>query len=422
MNENLVQKLKSRYKNFDATDVDAWLERRDELGTMQAISEDEGVPLRTITRHFSLVKEYALMQNEDAVIKGISLTKSLQRARDENNVMRKYLREGNREINVIEALNEQLIDALKEVPKVVAGETFSTDFDPDVCVGVIQLSDLHLGEQVEFDFNKYNWNIASKRIKLHVNKALADFKSKGVKQVMLALTGDLINSDRRFDEMLLNANNRIHTMIQAVHLLRQVCSHVASEGFSLAVASVVGNESRVGQDVHFSKVLASDNYDTSIFELLKYTTDGIKFLESDNPLESIVEIGKEKILLYHGHTGKGRDLEKKLAQFITKYANLGIVITYAMSGHIHCAHVSERFARSGSTVGANEYSSNALNLASAISQNYYLVNPKGGVCGVVNVLKDHELSDGYDIDEEFAVHNKLKSSTNTVKTVLEIKI
>jgi len=224
MNENLVQKLKSRYKNFDATDVDAWLERRDELGTMQAISEDEGVPLRTITRHFSLVKEHALMQNEDAVIKGISLTKSLQRARDENNVMRKYLREGNREINVIEALNEQLIDALKEVPKVVAGETFSTDFDPDICVGVIQLSDLHLGEQVEFDFNKYNWNVASKRIKLHVNKALADFKSKGVKQVMLALTGDLINSDRRFDEMLLNANNRIHTMIQAVHLLRQVFS------------------------------------------------------------------------------------------------------------------------------------------------------------------------------------------------------
>ena len=67
-------------------------------------------------------------------------------------------------------------------------------------VGIIQLSDLHFGETIDCTMNQYNFDIAAARLAEFAAFKIAMFKAMGIKKVFIALTGDLINSDRRIDE------------------------------------------------------------------------------------------------------------------------------------------------------------------------------------------------------------------------------
>ena len=117
------------------------------------------------------------------------------------------------------------------------------------------------------DINLMDFEIASKRCKHFVKKATKYFKAFGVTNILVAMTGDLLNSDRRLDELLNMATNRAKATFLAVDILQQVIMDLNSN-FNVSVAMVTGNESRVKKDWGWSKTLASDNYDFTIFKTL----------------------------------------------------------------------------------------------------------------------------------------------------------
>lgn len=327
----------------------------------------------------------------------------LQRSRDLLRMTNKALREDSRRQNVQEELNQRLIELLE-------ARSFHTprefDVNPDAPVGVVHLSDIHFNERVDLPVNQYNWEIAGARIYKHIQTAKRIFKASGVTEVLVAMTGDLMNSDRRLDEVLMNVTNRTYAMFQSTDILQQAICDL-NEDFNVSVANVCGNEARVGKDIGYIQPIASENYDQAIFLMLhRLLADrGIRFNLHDDPSECVVNVNGQNLLLVHGHAGvRGAPFEAS-SKFRAKYSDYGVKIDYVIWGHIHEAYISDNFARSGSPVGNNDYSAKALNLSGRASQNLYLFHKDGSRDGIKVDLQSVDVTKRYYVDPDLYAYN-----------------
>ncbi len=329
------------------------------------------------------------------------LARKVQKLQDTNRIERKTFRENARLSNALEEYNKELLKHIGNLkPFTVLHNEVNTN-----AIGVIQLSDLHFNELINIDGNKYDFEIAAKRLKLLAERSKNYFSAIGVKKVLIACTGDLMNSDRRLDEKLNQATNRAKATLLAFHLLEQfICD--LNQNFNVTIASVSGNESRANEEMGFSEIIATDNYDFTIFNMLKVAfrnSEGVKFIEGNNS-EKVINIANSNVLLLHGLSIK-QDIEKSIQQIIGKYATKGVIIDYVFIGHIHSARIGDLYARSSSLCGANAYSDYALNLASRASQNIavFYDNKTHDVFKID--LQNTENIEGYEIIKELEAYN-----------------
>jgi predicted phosphodiesterase len=347
-----------------------------------------------------------------------------QKLQDINRVERKSWRESARLSNALEELDRTLINILKNT---------KNDFN-NPCVkqsdsardyGIIQLSDLHLNECVDESFNEYNWDIASKRLTKHFKTAMKHFKDNGVKKVLVAMTGDMLNSDRRLDEITTNQCNRASALFLATSLIASAVRDLCLNEFDVSVTFVVGNESRIDQDLYNTKMLASNNFDYMIFNMLRCMLEstGVVFHYPQSVLESVVTLGDYDILLIHGNNGISKDIDTSVSKFKAKYMAMGIKIDYVMFGHIHQTLISDSFGRSGSLTGDNSYNYYGLNISGKPTQNYYIVSKDNGICGYKVDLFNTNNVIGYSYDRNLETYNS-KANDKLFKgdTVLRIKI
>jgi len=279
-------------------------------------------------------------------------------------------------------------------------------------VGIVQLSDVHFNELIEdLETNSYDFMIASKRLHKLIRKSKVLFNAAGVTDVALLLTGDLLNSDRRLDEIVNAATNRSRALFLAVDIIQQVILDL-NEDFNVTVASVVGNESRVGEHIHHGDFLAGDSYDAAIHNMLTYLfkgSKGVTFAPMDNPIECVVNVNGNNILMVHGnlHRGLARSPEAEVEKIKARYAARGISIQYVICGHIHHALVSDLYARSSGLPGSNAYSERALNLSGRASQNVFLVHRTlGEIDGIKIDLQNVTDEDAYEFDTTLPAYNK----------------
>ena len=359
------------------------------------------------------------IENLELIKENVRLAKQKQGYQDLNRIERKSFREYARTENAVERYSKKLS---KIFDNYRLSEYTKTHPEETKAGGCIQFSDVHFNELVELEHNKYDFKIASARCKHFVDKAIKYFKAFDVTNVLVALSGDLLNSDRRLDELLSMATNRSKATFLAVDILQQVIIHL-NQHFNVNVVSVTGNESRIRQEWGWSKMLASDNYDFTIHNTLKYLfkdTD-ISFIESD-PSEAVVNIAGQNLLILHGNGSiKKNALESSINQVIGRYKMRGTSIDYVIFGHIHSARISDNFARSSSMVGANDYSEKALNLSGRASQNCYIFYDNGNRDGIKIDLQHY--NGGYNIDESLEAYNakssnKLNKGTTIFKVVV----
>ena len=226
------------------------------------------------------------------------------------------------------------------------------------------------------------------------------------------MTGDLLNSDRRLDELLAQATNRSKATFIAVRLIELMLLDL-NEDFNVTVVSVTGNESRVGKDVAWNDIVATDNYDFTIFNILEYLfrgSKGIQFIKNADPLEQVVKVNGKNILLIHGNQRRFKPNPEAGVQSIKgKYAARGIIINFIIFGHLHSALIGDMYARGSSLVGANEYSDRGLQLNSRASQNIHIVYSRDRIDSIKIDLQDVTGVEGYDIKRELEAY-KAKSS------------
>ena len=249
-------------------------------------------------------------------------------------------------------------------------------------------------------------------------------KALGVKEVLIAFTGDLMNSDRRLDEMFAQSTNRSNATFISVQLLKQVVEDVRKD-YKVSLACITGNESRVKDEIGWDDYIASDNYDFTIYNILRflYRDTDVDFILSKDATEVVVNLAGMNLLMIHGHGSIKAKHETSITQIKGRYASgRDVKIDFVISGHIHSARVGDTYGRSASLVGANAYSEKNLNLEGRASQNVYIFYKNKTIDGIKIDLQNYD-DKGYDITkelEEYAYNSKSDDKLKQGKTILKI--
>tara|TARA_R100001163_G_scaffold27079_1_gene21999 strand:+ start:738 stop:1964 length:1227 start_codon:yes stop_codon:yes gene_type:complete len=371
--------------------------------------------LKTTLRHrIKDIIQYEIADKE-VIEENLKLAKKSQKQADLNRIKNKSFREHVRLENALVEYNKSLIDILKT-------ESLKTTIKQHKTKGkqaiIVQIADPHFNELVDLKNNKYDFEVASKRLQKFAFHIKEYAKFYNVTEIFIAITGDLLNSDRRLDEKLAMSTNRAKATFLGVHLLKNFILDLNCVA-NISVGCVSGNESRA-YELGWVDLVATDNYDFTIFEMLRLLLPNINFITSGG-LELVVEINGHKVLLIHGHQ-LGNMQSDKIAKVMSKYARNGIILDFMICGHLHETKITDLFARSSSLVGANAYSENALLLSSRAAQNIY-------------IMKDNERHDiridlqhtkgfkGYAINKELSAYNaKSLDKTHKKQTVFKIVI
>ena len=388
---------------------------------------------RSISRECEKVDEDRIERNLDDFIKeggdiddiialNVKLKRRIQFLEDNRRVEKKHNREGDRGYNTIktylESLNEQLGHLggkikvnLKRIDKEGGG------------IGIIQVTDVHANEYVDTINNQYNVDVLSRRAKKLVDESLKYFKFRGVSKVLMAFTGDLLNSDRRQDEKVNQITNRSKSSVLMAHFVTQMICDVA-QYYPVDIVSVLGNESRVNQEMTFSNEAFSDNYDFTILAIAReiiYAANipDVKFLSIDK-METVVELGEQNWLLAHD-VSKFTDKQAKTQQTIGRYALNGIKVDFVLGGHIHAFRGADISSRSGSMVGSNSYNEHSLNLYSRASGVCYVVEGSNRYYQYVDLQEaDNE---GYEYESRLEAYNiKSHSKNKPQQAILKVVI
>lgn len=344
-----------------------------------------------------------------------------QKKIDLSRIRRKETREESRMIGTLEeiAKNMNLVLKGKNLSKLSVYHKPKSG----TSVGIIHLSDIHFNELIDIQSNKYDFNIASKRLFLLAERAKTYFHALGVTEILIAMTGDLMNSDRRLDEMLNAASNRTKATFLAVDILQQFILDL-NKDFNITIAYVSGNESRVNPEIGWNDNIVSDSYDTMIFYILKKVFErskGIYFIEGDCS-ELTICINGVNILMMHGHGCINGSVEKSIEQVKGRYASHGVIIDYVIFGHIHSAIVGDHFARSSSLCGSNAYNEKSLNIRGRASQNLYVIHENKLIDGV---KIDLQITDGeqYAVDNTLAEYNqKSEQRGKETRTIFQVVV
>jgi predicted phosphodiesterase len=330
---------------------------------------------------------------------------SLQKSRDMLRVERKDFRESIRYHNALSTLSEGLIEALEmhtgfeTIPHPITG--------PAETEGLLQISDIHFNELIDMPYNKFDFKIAAQRLEKYVARAKVFFTAHGVTTVHVCFTGDMVNSDRRLDEMMMMATNRAKASVLAAMILKQTLLDL-NKDYNLKVYMVTGNESRMHKEMGSSEIRQSDNYDMIIHEMLRMMfldKEGIDFVDGSY-IEQPIRVMGHMILLLHGHQIKMSGVSSQMQRLKGKWSDYLCkeTIDYVLFGHFHTSRITDLFARSGGLCGANAYSDNQLQLSSRASQNLFLID-KYGINGVKVDLQHSDMYSGYQIDPLLETYN-----------------
>jgi len=355
----------------------------------------------------------------------IKLAKKNQRIQDINRIERKSFRENARVENAIIEYVSALRTTIVENPLNINFSNIPEIGYVGTSIGIVHLSDLHFNELVDVVGNKYDFKVAAKRLKLFAKKIVSGFKSRNISEVYIVFTGDLLNSDRRVDELLSMATNRAMATFLAVKILSQFVIDLAMR-YNVNILSVTGNESRIRDEYTQLDSMATDNFDFMIYEMMKLYLEGgtprITFI-SGNTFEYILSVNGTNILVVHGHR-LGKMTHNDLSKAISKWAKKGVIVNFIMCGHLHETNITDSLLRTGSLVGNNAYADAGLNLYSRASQNYYIIDEFGNLDAVkVDLQNIENFTETYDVVTDLEAYNaksinKLKDTTNILKIVV----
>ena len=338
----------------------------------------------------------------------------------ERNVFNKKLKE----ISSLEELNQELINNLKKLKPIVNKNDIDVVGNSDDIL-LVQLSDLHINELTnEFRNTNYDIDIANKRLKKFAQKIKKEIINNEIKKVVIAMTGDLCNSDSILSKQQNNATDKATSIIMATKLLEYFILDIYKTCCDISIVGVAGNEGRFMNmsDFYTDENLVVNSPDFIILnflEMLLMDVYGIKFLNGRNA-EQVVNINGSNILFTHGVLyGKG-DMGKAVQQTIARYADKGVNIRYSVSGHLHSTKLSNFFMRSASLVGNNSYATTTLNLNSRASQNIAFVGKNGDISPMAIDLENVNDITGYDISDEIRKFNIKSAVKNTDKDFIHI--
>lgn len=404
----------SKYSKFNDEIINLWNDgeglKKTEIAKELIIKHSLKESIEAVRSHIQVVIQESSV-DRDIVTENVKLAKQKQKAQDNNRIANKSFREYARVENAVEEFGKEISKQNKEFAKQISKIRFKNYKIVSGGVGIIQITDVHANELIDLPHNKYDFNVLSKRLKKHINESLSYFQYRNVTKVLIAFTGDLLNSDRRLDELLNASTNRAKATVLTIHILKQAICDVRLK-YPVDIISVVGNESRVNKEMTFSNEALSDNYDFTIVAQLKQIFEfakikGVIFKGFDKVRE-VVDFGEQKWLVSHNLSGTV-DNQQKTQSEIGMYSLMGHSIDFCIGGHIHATRITDISARSASMAGSNSYNENALGLIGRATHNCYVVKGKQRFIQI-NDIQDTDGIDGYEIISQLEAYNAKSNS------------
>ena len=319
--------------------------------------------------------------------------------RDQRNRDNRLWRKSSRNINTLEELYKEFNLLLSDYGIEVSNRV---NYDPQFIegggVGVLAFSDLHGNEIVDTDYNKYDFKILAKRMKKYVSYSLEYFSMMGIEEVIILSLGDQMNSDRRKDELFALATNRSKALFLMIHLFTQAILDVA-QYYPVKVYGVLGNESRMNDELSYHEMGISDNFDFIIMEgckiALQSTDLDIEFGPLDK-MQQTITVGNQRWLICHD-INSTTSTQKNSQAVLGKMTILKDPAEFVIGGHKHSYNGTDFSFFVGSMVGGNDYSMNGIEMATKASGTCIVVKNDERYMNYIDL--DNYEDDGYMIDD-----------------------
>jgi hypothetical protein len=310
------------------------------------------------------IDEYDLKKTE--LIELLIKTKrQLQKRMDTQRIERKAWRMENRNTGIVEDTLSELLDKVEVFDSYKIKKQIKEDSDK---IGILQLSDWHVGEVVDLEENKFNFRVAKERVSKYTEEVKEKLLKNNIKNIYALFLGDMLNLDSHRDKQLTNESVRAFALKELYSCVSMMIDDLLKEGFIINLAGVVGNESRIVSKEFMSSIdnIAIDSFDFILFMMLQARYDdceNVNFINNCDNIELVVNINGKNIYMAHGNFINHRKLEDEVASIKVRwFKKKKIMIDYCIFGHIHSTLITDNYARNASLVGANGFSDKVLNI------------------------------------------------------------
>lgn len=362
----------------------------------------------------------------------IKLEKNAQKRSDVITYLKRNNRNEYRLLNYTESLYEELIKKLDNVSFNIPTIKEVKPCKEKGLTGLMIASDWHFGTLIfgKDESESYDFNIANKRVKKYVDKSIQVMKNNNVDTVVLGLLGDLVSSVRRNDEKLGCVSSQTNTCLIVVTILEQVLVSLCNNFSKVILTGIVGNESRLTDDMEWHNNSLCSSWDWMILTMLKHIMkDKIKNLEirvPENPIKELIEIpinnGTYNVCIAHGNLTKRLkdDCEKVYTRSYIEEENKRVNLT--VFGHYHqtlCLS-SGKLLVAGSLMRNNVYAKSVIGVKGHAFQTLVIIQNDGSYWSLPMKLDDvSDIKEGYKIQDEL---NYMSYNNATNVNAVDIKI
>jgi hypothetical protein len=301
-------------------------------------------------------------------------------ARKEQRTLRKYMRQATPAILLAEEYREALENNKVQLTDI-------NDFELDELnntVIKVSLADWHTGLVIDETYNKYNFEIAKKRLNKFKKEILYLAKVNNSNKISIIMLGDLIEgysmrAEQPFDIEFTQSEQIEH----AQQLIYDFCMDLVNKGYFIELAFIGGNHDRYRITKTGRNALPDDHAVKTVarnLELVAKVKDSDKFkvIHQDMYDEYIETING--VLIKHVH---GDDESKNDRAKIQKHSSiLGEQINILNMGHLHHYRAISRNRNelelySGGLMGANDYSKKKVKQIANASQTVMVIREDG---------------------------------------------
>lgn len=291
--------------------------------------------------------EDELNKNIDAQIRRNYIQE--KKTRDTLNAYRRQVTDTAR----IEELKESItntVDKLNKLPKISCNSKAEVS-DREA---VLMISDLHIGADVDNFYNKYNVEIATKRLNKLVDDTIKYCHLYNVKTLHVLNMGDLIHGLIHISARLEQTNDTVEQVMIAAELLSNALNKLQNAAPNITYRSVVDNHSRIvaNKNEHIEKDNLGRLIDWYVKERMK--NSDIVFMNDNID----VGIGKFKIqnktiVFAHGHQDTINGMFQAMTGATREF------VDYALLAHYHSEKVKAyqgfKVIVNGSIIGSDSY-------------------------------------------------------------------
>ena len=225
--------------------------------------------------------------------------------------------------------------------------------------GILMISDFHLGKIIDNYFNKFNKEIAKRRVDKLIKDTLSYCNTMGVSTLYVLNLNDMIEGNLRVTARVQQEEDVVQQIITASELVSYLLISLSDSGLNIKYGSVLDNHSRI--NTNWREHIEKESYVKLIDYYISLRVGDKVEIITNNIDDNIGKINVDGKLIYyvHGHL-KAHNVNTILMNLT---AVNGVKPDLVLMGHYHTALSKEsHFSKimiNGSLSGVDDYAFNS---------------------------------------------------------------